>query len=209
MANNFAEAQKIMLKTPGAPTNWHLLTISFDPAFDTPAVLEKYAEAHGADPARWTFASGALPDVTAIGEQLSLTFWKEQEGLITHNLRTAVIDASGRLQKIFIGNEWQPQDLVAELVKAAGMHARLRRRDGCLRRKAVFRLKKKPAQSARAPKPGGRSYALCRAVASWSAAVSAALAATLLKFRTSTEPLPSVTITRRTFMRDLKIRCLS
>jgi protein SCO1/2 len=121
MANNFAEAQKIMLKTPGAPTNWHLLTISFDPAFDTPAVLEKYAEAHGADPARWTFASGALPDVTAIGEQLSLTFWKEQEGLITHNLRTAVIDASGRLQKIFIGNEWQPQDLVVELVKAAGV----------------------------------------------------------------------------------------
>ncbi len=120
MANNFAEAQKMMLKTPGAPTNWHLLTISFDPEFDTPAVLKRYAEAHGADSTRWTFATGALPDVTAIGEQLSLTFWKGEEGLITHNLRTAVIDASGRVQKIFIGNEWQPPDLVAELVKAAG-----------------------------------------------------------------------------------------
>lgn len=121
MANNFAEAQKKLLALPGGPANWHLLTISFDPEFDTPAVLQRYAGAHGADPKRWTFATGALVDVTAIGEQFGLTFWKEQAGIISHNLRTVVIDASGRVQKIFVGNSWEPEDLVAEMVKAAAV----------------------------------------------------------------------------------------
>jgi protein SCO1/2 len=119
MANNFAEVQKNLLAMPHGPDNWHLLTISFDPEFDTPAVLQRYAEVHDADPKRWTFATGALADVTAIGEQFGLTFWKEQTGIISHNLRTVVIDASGRVQKIFIGNDWKPEDLVAEMVKAA------------------------------------------------------------------------------------------
>lgn len=121
MANNFAETQKKLLAMPNGPKNWHLFTITFDPEFDTPAVLQRYAEAHGADPKRWTFATGALVDVTAIGEQFGLTFWKEQGGIISHNLRTVVIDASGRVQKIFIGNAWESEDLVAEMIKAAGV----------------------------------------------------------------------------------------
>lgn len=121
MANNFAEVQKRLLTMPRGPANWHLLTISFDPEFDTPAVLKRYAEAHGADPKRWTFATGALPDITALGEQVGLAFWKDQTGIISHTLRTVVIDASGRVQKIFIGNNWQPEDLVSEMVRAAAV----------------------------------------------------------------------------------------
>jgi protein SCO1/2 len=119
-ANNLEETQKKLLSKTNAPTNWHLLTISFDTEFDTPAVLRRYAEAHDANPAHWSFATGALIDVTAIGEQFGLTFWREQAAVISHNLRTVVIDPSGRVQKIFIGNEWQPDDLVAEVIKAAG-----------------------------------------------------------------------------------------
>jgi protein SCO1/2 len=119
MANNFDDAQKKLLATPNAPTNWHLLTISFDPEYDTPAVLKQYADRHDADPARWTFATGALDEITAMGQQFGLAFWKEQAGIISHNLRTVIIDPNGRVQKIFTGNEWQPEDLVAEIVKAA------------------------------------------------------------------------------------------
>jgi protein SCO1/2 len=119
MANNFAVVQKKLLAMPNAPTNWHLLTISFDPEFDTPEILRHYAEAHGAEPQRWTFATGAVLDVTALGEQVGLAFWKDPTGIISHNLRTIVIDASGRVQKIFTGNDWEPEDLVAEMLKAA------------------------------------------------------------------------------------------
>jgi protein SCO1/2 len=119
MANNFAEVQKKLLATPNAPTNWHLLTVSFDPEFDAPEILKRYAEMHNADPVHSTFATGALMDITALGEQFGLAFWKGEVGIINHNLRTIVIDPSGRVQKIFTGNEWKPEELEAEMVKAA------------------------------------------------------------------------------------------
>jgi protein SCO1 len=119
MANNFAEAQKKLLAMTNGPTNWHLLTISFDPQFDTPAVLKSYAEFHGYDPRHWTFATGALIDITAIGEQFGLAFWHDETGGISHNLRTVVVDARGRVQKMFVGNKWTSDELVEEMVKAA------------------------------------------------------------------------------------------
>jgi protein SCO1/2 len=119
MANNFAAAQKTLLATPHAPTNWQLLTVSFDPEFDTPRILKHYAEMHDADPAHSTYATGALMDIAALGEQFGLAFWKEQAGIINHNLRTIVINASGHVQKVFTGNEWTPEELVAEMLKAA------------------------------------------------------------------------------------------
>lgn len=119
MANNFDEAEKKLLAMTNGPTNWHLLTISFDPDFDTPAVLKTYAENHHYHPDHWTFATGALIDITAIAEQFGLAFWHDESGSISHNLRTIVIDPSGRVQKVWAGNEWAPDELVTEMVKAA------------------------------------------------------------------------------------------
>ena len=121
MSDNFAEAQK-KLKALPLPHNWRLLTISFDPDFDTPAVLKSYARKFQADPEHWSFASGELIDVTAITEQFGLLFWKpnpQEPAGISHNLRTVVLDAQGRIQKVFSENVWKVDDLVAEIVKAA------------------------------------------------------------------------------------------
>ncbi len=122
MAANFEEAQQKLLTEPQGATNWHLLTISFDPEFDTPAALKTYAEAHHYDPRHWTFATGAVIDVTAIGEQFGLAFWHDPPGSISHNLRTAVIDANGRVRRIFEGNAWSSDELVSEIRQAAARH---------------------------------------------------------------------------------------
>lgn len=119
MANNFEESQDSLAAMTNGPSRWHLLTLSFDPDFDTPPVLKAYAESHHCDPARWTFASGDLTEITAIGEQFGFTFWHDETGNLSHNLRAAVIDSSGRVQKIFSGNRWTPGELVAEMVKAS------------------------------------------------------------------------------------------
>ncbi len=122
MSDNFQQVQKNLQTLPNGPTNWHLLTISFDPAFDTPAVLKSYATRFEADPKHWTFATGELIDITAITEQFGLMFWRpnpQQAAGISHNLRTVVIDAQGRVQKIFPENTWKVDELVAEIVKGA------------------------------------------------------------------------------------------
>jgi protein SCO1 len=119
MSNNFRAVQEALLKHPNAPTNWHLLTLTFDPEFDTPDKLKTYAATYGCDPQHWSFLTGALIDVTALGEQVGLMFWRDPQTGISHNLRTVIIDAQGRVQKIITANTWTPEELVAEMIKAA------------------------------------------------------------------------------------------
>src|SRR5207247_3639586 len=118
MSSNFADAYKRLAAMPEAPENWRLLSISFDPEHDTPEVLRNYAKKYQADTNHWSFATGALIDIDAITEQFGLMFPREGAGF-NHNLRTVVVDAQGKVQKVFIGNAWKVRDLVEEIVKAA------------------------------------------------------------------------------------------
>lgn len=115
MSNHFAKIQKALKSDRSLDGTWHLLTISFDPDFDTPAVLKKYGETYGADFTSWDFATDDIRSVTALADGLNLTLEEDEGGLIAHNLRTAVLDAKGNLAKIFVGNEWTPDDVVQEV----------------------------------------------------------------------------------------------
>ncbi len=122
MAGNFEKVQKQLLATSNAPTNWHLLTISFDPEWDTPPRLKAFAERYHYDPRHWSFLTGELIDITAITEQFGQQFWREgQDQSISHNLRTVVVDARGRVQANIRENKWKPEELVAEILKAAAV----------------------------------------------------------------------------------------
>ena len=118
MSSNFADACKKLSSAPDAPKNWRLLSISFDPEHDRPELLKSYARRYEYETNHWSFATGALIDIDAIAEQFGLMFPREGVGF-NHNLRTVVVDAQGKVQKVFIGNEWKVEDLVAEIVKAA------------------------------------------------------------------------------------------
>jgi protein SCO1 len=124
MSLRFAQADKQLRALADGPANYHLLSLSFDVDHDTPPVLQNYANIvkaqHGADLGRWTFATGKLIDIDDITERFGLVFPRDAEKpVFNHNLRTVVIDAAGKVQKIFIGNDWKADDLVAELVKGA------------------------------------------------------------------------------------------
>lgn len=124
MSSHFSEALAKLKETPNAPTNWHFLTISFDPDFDTPRVLAGYAKTQKADTNRWTFATSDLTEIGTLASQVGLVFYRPEANnpaSINHNLRTVVIDAQGKLQKVFTDNEWKPEQLVEEMIKAAGV----------------------------------------------------------------------------------------
>ncbi len=124
MSYRFAQVDKLLRALADGPTNYQLLSLSFDVDYDTPPVLLNYANTvkaqHGADLGRWTFATGKLIDIDDITERFGLVFPRDAEKpVFNHNLRTVVIDAAGKVQKIFIGNEWKADELVTEMVKAA------------------------------------------------------------------------------------------
>ena len=124
MSYRFAQADKQLRALADGPTNYHLLSLSFDTDYDTPPVLQNYANTvkaqHGADLSRWTFATGKLIDIDDITERFGLVFPRDPEKpVFNHNLRTVIINAAGKVQKVFIGNDWKADTLVEEIVKAA------------------------------------------------------------------------------------------
>ena len=122
MSELFQDTLDRLSRDPQAPTNLHFLTVSFDPDYDTPEQLKRYAEAHHYDPQRWSFLTGNLPDITALADGFGMKFWHEGAGL-NHNLRTAVVDARGRVQTVLTGNSWTADLLAAEMSKAARVPA--------------------------------------------------------------------------------------
>lgn len=97
--------------------NWHLLSLSFDPDFDSPKVLSSYAKAYSDDSKRWTFATGDRSEIDAITEQFGLKYNRSQISPTDwdHNLRTILIDPHGKIHKIYIGNLWTAETLIKDM----------------------------------------------------------------------------------------------
>jgi protein SCO1/2 len=87
-----------------------LLTISFDPQFDTPPVLARYAATRRAGGPGWHFLTGEPANIERVCNAFGIQYWAE-EGLITHSLQTAVIDRDGRLAATVEGKDFTPQQL--------------------------------------------------------------------------------------------------
>ncbi|HVI07168.1 MAG TPA: SCO family protein [Candidatus Binatia bacterium] len=103
----------------------HLLSVSFDPAHDTPKVLRDYGFSCAASKdasvfKHWEFAAVPQAELPAFANYFALTY-KEEGGLITHSLSTAVISADGKIFKWYHGADWQAADLLQDA--AAAQHS--------------------------------------------------------------------------------------
>jgi protein SCO1/2 len=123
MMKKFAAVHATLAKDAALASRTHLLTISFDTKHDTPDVLRAFGKPFQktAKPfTHWTLATGKDEAIRTLGGALELDYVEESRSF-THNLRTAVLDPEGKLRRLFRGNEWTPEELVAELKAAAGV----------------------------------------------------------------------------------------
>lgn len=86
------------------------LTITFDPAVDRPEVLARYAAQWNAAPGTWHFLSGDVDDVHAVCDLFGVDFFPD-EGLMSHNVRTAIVDRQGVLVTNIEGNQYTARQL--------------------------------------------------------------------------------------------------
>jgi protein SCO1 len=116
MDRHFVTIQK-SLEQDAAMRRVHLVTVSFDPAYDTPPVLKKHARELKADLARWTFLTGDRDDVDRFAMRFGVSIARAMNDPrdITHNLRTAIVDADGKLVKVYTGNDWTPEQVLTDL----------------------------------------------------------------------------------------------
>lgn len=131
MMNNFRDIEKSLKQDPAAYGRTHLLSVTFDPDFDTPTVLRHYALSTTSLPAadlfsHWEFLAPRPQDLDAIGHFFALSVWKEDagkdKGQITHSLSTAIIDSNGKLYRWYHGNDWKPEELLREIRTATGVN---------------------------------------------------------------------------------------
>jgi protein SCO1 len=122
MDQNFARMQA-KLKEQNNILKAHLLSVSFDPQIDTPQVLKAHAEKLGADPRLWSFVTGDRDEIDkwASGFGVSISRAMNDPRDITHNLRTAILDRQGNLVQVYNGNEWTPEQVLADLRVMVGV----------------------------------------------------------------------------------------
>src|SRR2546428_1170856 len=123
MSTNFAVIDRQLQAQPDVYAQTHLLTISFDPDYDTPKVMRSYGASHSGRYSdetfqHWEFLTGSKDEVKGIAQFFGLRYFHDTESAeeqVIHSLRTAVIGPDGKLVKLYRGNEWKPDEIVSDL----------------------------------------------------------------------------------------------
>ncbi len=123
MSNNFAAIDQELQKQPDVYAKTHLLTITFDPDYDTAKVMRSYGASHTGRYSdenfqHWEFATGSKDEVKGIAQFFGLRYFLDTssgEEQVMHSLRTAVINPDGKLVKLYRGNEWKPVEIASDL----------------------------------------------------------------------------------------------
>ncbi|MFI5358327.1 MAG: SCO family protein [Opitutales bacterium] len=96
--------------------NLELVSITLDPAYDTPAVLKAYAAARNIDTANFSFLTGPESAIKDLLTQFGVI--AEFDGnLLKHTLSTLLVDENGRIIHRADGSAWEPADFVAKMRK--------------------------------------------------------------------------------------------
>ena len=123
LSSQFAKIQGDLAKTPNDFAKTHLVTISFDPKYDTPPTLRKYGLAYlDNDPAgfsNWDFASTNPGDLRKIADAFGLEYF-EEDNQISHSMVIVLISPEGAVAKY-----WSTEWTTAELEDALRQQAKI------------------------------------------------------------------------------------
>ena len=114
MDRKFSELAGRIERSPRRKDRVRLVSVSFDPEHDTPAVLKKHASMRGASPPLWTYAVASHQELARIAPRVGLVYGPGRDEII-HNLCTAIVGPDGRLARIEIGtgpNKWDATDML-------------------------------------------------------------------------------------------------
>lgn len=114
LTSHFAVLQKDFANGP-----FHLVEVTLDPTYDTPSILAKYAKRYGADPNRWSFATGDPNTVLDFDRRFGLDPFADPRVGLIHTERTVLIDPNGYILDYVDLAGWNPADIVARLSPSA------------------------------------------------------------------------------------------
>jgi protein SCO1 len=123
MSRNFAEVDKALAADPTLYKATHLMSISFDPKYDTPAVLKSYGGSYTGLYTKekfehWDFAVPPPAELDAVTQFFNVGI-EPIDGSLTHSLSKVLIGKDGKVAAWYPSNEWTPAEAVAAMKSAA------------------------------------------------------------------------------------------
>lgn len=92
------------------------VSITVDPARDTPEALRQYAAGHGADVAGWSFLTGSEAAVRAVARGYGVVVAKGAGGAPDHTLLTTLVDKRGLMRVQYLGARFDPEEFRRDLL---------------------------------------------------------------------------------------------
>jgi protein SCO1/2 len=121
MTQRFAEIDQLVRDDRDLQSRVQLISVTLDPEYDTPEVLSAYARAFHANPEtarRWDFVTAQPDTIRQLAEFFGLMY-RSESGQIVHSLRTAVVSPSGTVIRVFRGNNWTADEVIAVVRESA------------------------------------------------------------------------------------------
>ncbi len=130
MSRNFAAIDEALAKDPKLYSKTHLVSISFDPVYDTPQVLRSYGGSYTGrftkeNFAHWDFAAPSEKELPSVAQFFGVGITPGEPGSLYHSLSTALIDAQGHILVWYPTNEWTPEQMLAEVRKASASEGKI------------------------------------------------------------------------------------
>ncbi|MGC2613110.1 MAG: SCO family protein [Terracidiphilus sp.] len=115
ITSHFAKVNNNLARDSKVYDGSHLISISLDPANDKPAVLRQYGLAYLGDNAagfsHWEFADSTSGDLKKLAEAFGLQY-SEENNQITHTMATTSVGPDSKVEKTWVGSDWNPDDVV-------------------------------------------------------------------------------------------------
>ncbi len=91
------------------------VSITVDPEVDTPQVLHRYAEAHGADERGWSFLTGTPEEIRSVVRAYGGFARKGPRGDVDHIYITSLVDRGGSVRVQYLGYRFDPDEMFRDL----------------------------------------------------------------------------------------------
>lgn len=120
MSRNFAHLDQLLAADPDLYAKTHLLSISFDPKYDTPAVLRSYGGAYTGRYTKetfqhWDFAAPSPDRLASLLQWFDVTVRSSHGKIVSHSVSTAVIGPDGKIRAWYPSNAWTPQQALRDI----------------------------------------------------------------------------------------------
>lgn len=95
----------------------HLLIVTLDPKKDNASVLKRYAQSYSLDPNHVTLVTGEAQKLSDFAAEFNVV-GIPGKAMISHNIRSILLDPGFREIKKFDENAWTPEDVLSEIEKS-------------------------------------------------------------------------------------------